>query len=439
MNPIGIPDRTRFASIPSSFESRWTGSVQYHLAKKAGPHYDLRLSPPGSSDAFSWAVRSFPGPGQKTLAVEQPTHATSYMGYEGEIESGYGAGTVKSMFFDKIDVLKSSSNEILFNMYRGQTVSRYMLKKTGDKNWLLYNYTGQTGKDAPDYKPKYKSIEVDSLRIDRADEVWAPKIDGAHNTIVIRPDKRLDVYSYRLSKKSGGQIDHTYKTDLYKIRGPRQLGNTIVRTELYIPGQPSATIGGVLNAGTWKSIEKQETLGKLKPMIIDVVKFKGKNVEKSPYREKLMMLKEISEQIPELEMPPLARTAQEKLKMKNDIFSGRNPLTHEGIIVYKMNEAIPYKSKSKQDFDVLITGVFSAKAGSKYEGNAIGGFIGIPENSRTKIRLGSGLSDELRRKAYLNPNKYIGLWAKVTGQMRYARTGKLRAPIFEEFRYEKYK
>jgi hypothetical protein len=437
--PVGIPDRGRFLSIPSSFESRWTGNVQHHQAEKAGSHYDLRLSPPGSNDAFSWAIRNFPGPGQKTLAVEQPTHEASYMGYEGKIESGYGAGTVKSMFFDKIDVLESNSDKILFNMYRGQTVSRYMLKKTGDKNWLLYNYTGQIENDIPDYKPHYKSVKIDALKINEGNEMWAPKIDGAHNTVVIRPDKRLDVYSYRLSKKTGDQIDHTYKTDLYKIRGPRQLGNTIVRTELYIPGQDSATIGGVLNAGTWKSREKQKTLGKLKSMAIDIVKFKGKNVEKSPYKDKLKMLEEISKQIPELEMPPLAKTSQEKLKLKNDIFSGLNPLTREGLVVYKMDESVPYKSKSSEDFDVLIIGVFPAKAGSKYEGNAIGGFIGIPENSKVKIRIGSGLSDELRRDAYLNPNKYIGLWAKVLGQMQFARTGKFRVPVFKELRYEKYK
>ena len=437
--PVGIPDRNRFASVPSTSISRWTGSVQHHKAKKAGPHYDLRLQPPGTSDALSWAVRNFPGPGQKTLAVEQPTHEASYMSYEGKIESGYGAGEVTNMFLDKIDVLESGTDKILFNMYRGQSVSRYMLKRTGEKNWLLYNYTGQTGEQVPDYKPKYKSIKLDSLKINRGDEVWAPKVDGAHNTVLIRPEKRLDVYSFRRSKKSGGRIDHTYKTDLYKIRGPRQLGNTVVRTELYIPGQSSAVIGGVLNAGTWKSREKQERLGKLKPMVIDVVRFKGKNVEKSPYRDKIKMLEEISEQVPELEMPPLARTKQEKLKLKDDILSGNYPLTREGLVVYRMNEAVPYKSKSKEDFDILITGVYPASPGSKYEGNAIGGFIGIPENSRVKIKIGSGLSDELRREVYLNPNKFIGNWIKVEGQMNYGKTGKIRVPIFKEFRTEKYK
>jgi hypothetical protein len=437
--PIGIPDRNRFSSIPSTTNSGWDGNIQFHQAKKAGPHYDLRLNPPGSSDALSWAVRKLPEPGQKTLAVEQPTHESSYMGWEGSIESGYGAGTVTSMFFDKVEVLESKPDKILFNIYKGQSVDRYMLMKTGGKDWLLYNYTGQTGEKVPDYKPHYKSIKLDELKTDYKDEVWAPKIDGAHNTVLIRPGKRLDVYSYRTSKKSGGPIDHSYRTDLYKAKGPVDLGTTIVRTELYIPGKDSSTIGGVLNSNVWKSRDSQSQVGKLKPAMFDVVKFKGKFVEDRPYKEKLEMLKEISMKVPELEMPPLAYTQQEKMKLKDDIISGRNPLTREGVVVYKLNEATPYKSKSNEDFDVLITGVFGSSPGSKYEGNAIGGFIGIPENSKTKIRIGSGLSDELRRDAYLNPNKFIGSWAKVTGQMQYAKSGKVRMPIFKEFRYEKYK
>jgi len=439
MTPIGIPDRSRFSSIPSTSTSGWKGNIQYHQAKKAGPHYDLRLSPPGSSDALSWAVRNFPGPGQKTKAIEQPTHESSYMGWEGKIESGYGAGTVKSMFFDKVEVLESKSDKILFNLYRGQGVFRYMLLKTSGKDWLLYNYTGQTGEKVPDYKPHYKSIKIEQLKSDHKDEVWAPKLDGAHNTVVIRPNKRLDTYSYRVSKKSGGQIDHSYRTDLYKTRGPVDLGNTVVRTELYLPGKDSSTLGGILNSNVWKARDTQVRTGKVKPAMIDIVKFRGKNVEKSPYEEKLKMLKEISEKIPELELPPLAYTQQEKMKLKNDILSGKHPLTREGVVVYKLKEAVPYKSKSSEDFDVLITGVFSASSGSKYEGNAIGGFVGIPENSKTKIRVGSGLSDELRREAYLNPNKFIGNWIKVKGQMKYSGTGKIRMPIFKEFRTEKYK
>lgn len=437
--PLGIPDRNIFKSIPGDVNSNWDGNIQVHKAKRAGLHYDLRLNPPGTSDALSWAIRNLPGPGQKTLAVEQPTHESSYMGFEGEIGPGYGEGSVSNLFFDKVEILESKPDKILFNMYRGQSVDRYMLMRTGAKDWLIYNYTGTGTDKVPSYKPHFKSIQLDELRTDYKDEVWAPKIDGAHNTITIRPNKRLDVYSYRLSKKSGGPIDHSYRTDLYKLRGPADLGETVVRSELFIPGKDSATIGGVLNSNVWKSRESQEQLGRLRPIIFDVVKFKGHFVENRPYREKLEMLKEISSKIPELEMPPLAVTQTEKMKMKQDIISGTYPLTREGIVVYKMDESIPYKSKSDEDFDVLITDVFPASSGSKYEGSAVGGFVGIPENTKTKIRIGSGLSDELRRDAYFNPNKYIGNWAKVRGHMQYAKTGKIRMPIFKEFRVEKYK
>lgn len=437
---IGIPDRSVFKSIPQTSNGVWTASIQQHFAKKAGPHYDIRLNPPGSTDALSWAAKELPLPGQKTTAVEQPTHEASYMTWSGKIEDGYGAGDVKNIFFDKIEVLESSPNKILFNIYTGQNVDRYALIRYDNKNWLFYNYSKTSDSNIPDYKPHYKSLNIKELRTDYNNELWAPKIDGAHNTIVLKPNKRLDVFSYRISKKSNGPIDHTYRTDLYKIRAPKELGTTVVRAELFIPGQDSSTIGGVLNANVWKSREKQKEVGTLKPVIFDVVKFKGKYVEDKPYEEKIKMLQEISSKIPQLQLPPLAATQQEKLKLKDEILSGKNPITREGIIIYKTNEPVPYKAKLEEDYDVLITDVFPAAPGSKYEGKAIGGFIGIPENRpKTKIKIGSGLSDELRKDAYQNPNKYIGLWAKVTGQTQYDKTGKIRMPIFKEFRHEKYK
>lgn len=143
--------------------------------------------------------------------------------------------------------------------------------------------------------------------------------------------------------------------------------------------------------------------------MFDVVKFKGKSVEDSPYSEKLKMLEEINRLVPEITLPPFAYTQQQKLKLKDDVKSGKHPLTNEGVVVYKLDQPTPYKSKITEDYDVLITGVFSASSGSKYQDNAIGGFIGSPEGSpRTQIRIGGGLSDEIRRDAYTNPEKYIG-------------------------------
>lgn len=246
----GIPDRNRYKSIPEGREhEKWKINLQKHKAKKAGLHWDLRLNPPDSSDAYSWAVRNWPGPGDKSLAVEQPTHKEHYMGFEGEIEEGYGAGTVTSELLDTAEVLESKGDKILFNVYQGRDVSRYMLKKLGGKDWILYNYTKTIEDESiPTYKPKAKSIPFDKLRTDIDDEVFAPKYDGSHNIVKMRPDKRIDVFSYRESKRSPKRIDQTYRTDLYKTRSPKELGETIVRTELYVPGKPGNEVAQILNS-----------------------------------------------------------------------------------------------------------------------------------------------------------------------------------------------
>jgi hypothetical protein len=120
------------------------------------------------------------------------------------------------------------------------------------------------------------------------------------------------------------------------------------------------------------------------------------------------MLQEISRRIPQLKMMELARTQGEKLKLIDQIKHKKHKETEEGIVVFNLNNPTPVKAKIASDYDVLITGTFPAKPGTKYHGNAIGGFLGRPENSNIIIRIGSGLTDQIRRSAYTNPEKYAG-------------------------------
>tara|TARA_B100001113_G_C21112732_1_gene623953 strand:+ start:1190 stop:2539 length:1350 start_codon:yes stop_codon:yes gene_type:complete len=436
----GIPDRSRFVPLPIiTEEATWKLNIQFHEADKAGPHYDLRLND-GSGNAYSWALRSIPTPGQKQLAVEQPTHSKDYMGFSGMIEDGYGKGKVTSQVLEDVEVLESSPGKVLFNRYNGKEVMRYMLKRMGGKQWILFDYTAQAeDKRIPDKKRKYKEIKINEAVTTDKNEVFAPKIDGAHNVFVLKPGKRIDVFSYRKSKNLKTRIDHSYKTDLYKVRSPKALGETVVRGELYIPGQESTTVGGVLNANTWKSREDQKFKGKLDNVIFDIDKFDGKDVTKEPYKKKIGFLKKLEQWIPQLKTPEFAYTQQEKLSLKDKIESGKHPQTDEGLVIYKLDDATPVKAKIKHDYDVMITGVYEAKPGSKYAGNGIGGFVAAPEwNPQVKLQIGSGLNDKIRRDAYQNPNKYIGKWAKVEGAMKYQDSGKIRQPVFKEIRYEKF-
>lgn len=437
---VGIPDRSKYFHMPVTKNTSWTGNIQSHKADRAGQHFDLRLNDPETNHAYSWAIRSLPGPGEKVLAVEQPTHSKDYMGWSGIIESGYGKGTVDSVFHDKVEVLDSSPDRITFNVYGpSQKVSRYVLMRTDEKQWLLYNYTATTSTPLiPNYKRSYKEIEYDKVETNRDDEWFAPKMDGAHNTVLLRPEKRVDVYSYRISKKGPERIDHSYRTDLYKVKSPKELGVTVLRSELYLPKQDSAVVGGLLTPTVWDSRRKQKKVGNLKNVIFDVVRYKGKNVEDAPYAEKWRILQKINKVIPELELPELAKTEEQKKALLKSVRDNEHAQTGEGVVIYKMDKSLPIKAKAVGDFDVKITGTFPAKAGSKYDGNAVGGFTAVPEyDKNVEIRIGSGLTDEMRKDAYNEPEKYVGLWAKIKGLQK-TKTGKIRMPVFKELRFEKY-
>jgi len=360
------------------------------------------------------------------------------MGFSGEIAEGYGAGTVTSQVLEQVEVLDAKPDKITFNRYKGSAVARYALIRTGDKNWIFYNYTTtEANKTIPDSKPKYKEIAFTKVDTEDPNQVLAPKIDGAHNTFILRPGKRIDVYSYRKSRKSDNRIDHSYRTELYKVISPKELGNTVVRGELFIPKTESYVTGGVLNANVFKSRDKQKTLGKLENVIFDVVKYKGKDVEDRPYRDKLEMLKAINALVPELKLPELATTSKAKTKLYNQIANNKHSQTNEGVVVYNLDKSVPTKAKKIQDYDVEVTGTFPASTGSKYDGNAVGGFLGQFEGKGPEIRVGGGLSDKLRQEMYNDPKKFVGRYARVKA-LNKLPSGKLRMPSFLDWRYEKY-
>lgn len=143
--------------------------------------------------------------------------------------------------------------------------------------------------------------------------------------------------------------------------------------------------------------------------MFDVVRYKGRKVEDLPYSEKLEMLKNINKHVPELRLPEIARTKMEKMQLLEKIRTGQHPETAEGVVIYELDKALPVKAKMLHDYDAKIIGTFLARPGTKYEGNAVGGFVVAPEyDQKVRVRVGTGISDEIRRDAYNNPSKYIG-------------------------------
>ena len=133
----GIPDKEKYRLIPTRDRHETKMNIQHHDAPRAGVHWDIRFQDPEEPIAYSWAIPKARLPkkkGEKLLAVRQPDHRASYMGWSGIIENGYGKGTVQSKFLGTVQVEKTTPGKVHFV----HDSNEYLLHRTANKkNWLI--------------------------------------------------------------------------------------------------------------------------------------------------------------------------------------------------------------------------------------------------------------------------------------------------------------
>jgi hypothetical protein len=128
-SPYSIGEKFNKQELSAPMESNVPVTLHEHKADKAGLHYDLRIG--GKGD---WAIRHFPkSPGERRLAVRQPTHPLDYYGFSGSIKSGYGKGSVKIKYKGTGTVHSWSDSKITVS-FGGKT---YALIHTGGDNWII--------------------------------------------------------------------------------------------------------------------------------------------------------------------------------------------------------------------------------------------------------------------------------------------------------------
>jgi len=438
----GIPRRGIMKPIRSAEKEEWQLGIQEHQALRAGKHYDLRIADDQRGVAHSWALRKLPEPGQKVLAVRQSDHTPEYMGFRGKIKEGYGAGTVKRKRLEPVEVVSSSPSKITFNAYPGKDIEEFALFKVTGDNWLLYNKTPGKNYKVPTSKPKYKEIKPGNVDMD-GPEVMQAKIDGAHNTFLLKARQPVRAFSYRPSERKTGPIQHTDRIeDMRYTKAPGYLDDTVVRGEtvaIDTKGRalPARELGGILNANVFKGRKKLDKRNaKLLNYIFDVVKFKGHDYEDKPYDEKKEILEAVARAMPHIfKLPPEARTPDEKKALYRKILKKKEPLTSEGVVLWDpMSNKAATKVKFKPEYDVRIKEIFS----SKRKGEA-GGIV-FDEVDGKKIskpaRVGTGFSRKLKEHMMKYPEKYQGLVAKVEA-MEQLPSGALRAPSFQGFHVDK--
>jgi hypothetical protein len=129
--------------------------IQEHNAKRAGLHWDVRFEDGGELSSYmnkrdensnepmrssskkvlrSFVIpkHEFPEKGKVRMAILVEDHPWEYKDFEGTIESGYGAGDVKLLFSDYVNVSEFNEDKIIFEFKDKE----YMIFKT-DRNYLI--------------------------------------------------------------------------------------------------------------------------------------------------------------------------------------------------------------------------------------------------------------------------------------------------------------
>jgi hypothetical protein len=438
----GIPDVKAKVTIPSASDKIWQYSMQQHNADRAGKHYDFRLS--DGSVAYSWATRKgVPGTGQKFLWTRQPDHTPEYMSFSGVITDGYGKGKVKVIDSGKAHMLKVSPSKISFNMYKGAGSQKYTLILIGSDNWLCMNTTPtkETRPEIPEKKIKARSIPPSSIKFDNPDEILTEKIDGAASLFVLRKNRPVEVFSYRKSKRGPELINRTYKyPDLYNTIVPEDLDKTTIWGEAFLSDSEGRALPhrkgtGLLNANVWKArgeVEKRHL--KFDNVIFNIDKYRGADYSKKPYGQKIKLLEEIQQKLPQLKLPVMARTEKEKIRLYNAIKSGLHPNTTEGWVIWDMKSDKPIKAKLKNDTELYVQGFEEGKG--RLVGK-LGKLLATPDEAgRGAItRVGGGFTDFQREQIWNNKLHYLGKPITVEYQEKLP-SGKLRMPIFKLVRLD---
>ncbi len=463
----------RIRRLPRTIQSRLDLEIQdSHCFYAEGflvhnSHLDLRLV--DSKDrAHSWALPAeLPRPGQNVYAVQQPTHTGEYARRTDpfELPPGYGAtrpgAKVEPLFVGATEVMEAGKNKVRFLRHLGKETEEFVLRKidtpdtTAGRMWVLHNATKNIntgeGKKIPLYKRDYATTEPEKLDLNDPSKVLTAKIDGAHTTLHLHGEDHVNrVYSYRQpAARETGLIEHTHKIpDFQKWRSPNDLKGTVLRTELWFAGADgkaikSTDIGGILNSGTLRSREKQQELGvSPKFSVIDVVRFKGKNVEDRPFGEKLDMMREVAKKVSGIELPPMAFTPDQKQELFKAVKGGKLPETKEGFVERHLTAPgdKPLKAVIRPNHDVYVRDVFTEKgqrnmaAGFKYSWTPDGPIVG---------KVGTGLDHSTKKDMLKNPDDYIGRVALVrsmdASQNRSdpSQLGALRAPSFKGWHLDK--
>ncbi len=190
---------------PAGHEAGNRFVVQEHHARAL--HWDLRLERDGV--LVSWALpKGVPTtPEQNHLAVHTEDHPMQYLTFQGDIPAGeYGAGTMQVWDTGTYETHKFSAKEVMVTLHGERVQGRYVLFRTGGKNWMIHRMDPPQD---PDRKAAPAGIEPMLATLVAAAPAgdgwaWELKWDG------VRAIGYVDGGRIRLFSRNGNEVTRRY-------------------------------------------------------------------------------------------------------------------------------------------------------------------------------------------------------------------------------------
>lgn len=290
-------------------------------------------------------------------------------------------------------------------------------------------------------KRRYKTLQLSELDPADTAQAWTAKIDGAHTIVEMSRGDIPQLFSHRISKRSGSPIP--YNPKLLHIKSPSQV-TARLRGETYAVGPGGRAVDpelvtALLNRGPARSLELQRELGlKTRTALIDVDSFDGKDMTSASFKEKRRVMAQIVAKNRDFSLPALATTAAAKTKLLDRILTGSHPQTREGLIVHDLHGTDYAKAKIVDHHDVYVRGIFD-ETGTKParpKGMAGGFTYSWEPDGPVAGRVGTGFDHEMKRDMARNPTNYIGRVAKVMALGKSKKDALLK-PSFDGWHVEK--
>jgi ATP-dependent DNA ligase len=257
-----------------------------HLADKAGKHFDLRIKI--GNLAHSWAVpKGLPKKGERRLAILQPAHTVSYMGFKGTIPYGYGKGEVRIADSGLVEVKEWQDKKKVFTVLGGPNAGTYGLINTEKDNWLIVPAKRKMIDEQikiKDYRMRPKKKMLTSRRF-----AVQPRYGGPKAMLYIG-DKENRILTRTQGKKQLGFVE---RTDNFPQVRDMNLGasGTVLEGEIYTHSPEISN--AVVIANPDKSRIIQNKAGVARFIANDIVAFQGEDTRKLPYKTRLRILRRV--------------------------------------------------------------------------------------------------------------------------------------------------